>query len=247
MGRVAAKRFAREGARVYGCDLNQSENEQTASQIISEGLFFETGPATDLTEPSEVKAWFDWLGQRETGIDVLYANAGAAKFDPVQDISIESWRWVLGRELDSVFLTVQMAWGMLSANSGTVVLVGSTAGIRGSMTNTRLAHTATKGAVIAMTKQLAAEGSVHGIRVNCVSPGMVQTPATENDLLAESHPMKQIAHSIPLGRVGRPDEIVECALFLASPSASYVTGANLVVDGGWSAVLPGNFDSIPEA
>jgi NAD(P)-dependent dehydrogenase (short-subunit alcohol dehydrogenase family) len=120
-----------------------------------------------------------------------------------------------------------------------VLLVGSTAGIAGSLTNSRIAHTATKGGVVAMTRQLAAEGAAHGIRANCVSPGMIRTPATEGDLLADDHPMRTIARAIPLGRIGTPDEVARCALFLASDEASYVTGANLVVDGGWSAVLPG--------
>lgn len=90
-----------------------------------------------------------------------------------------------------------------------------------------------------MTRQLAAEGAPRGIRVNCVSPGVIRTPATEADLLAADHPMRGVAEHIPLGRVGDPEEVVACALFLASDEASYVTGANLMVDGGWSAVLPG--------
>lgn len=117
--------------------------------------------------------------------------------------------------------------------------MGSTAGVTGSVTNGRLAHTATKGAVVAMTRQLAAEGAPLGIRVNSVSPGMIRTPATEGDLLSANHPMNQIAAHIPLGRIGSADEVASCALFLASDEASYVTGANLMVDGGWSAVLPG--------
>ena len=120
-----------------------------------------------------------------------------------------------------------------------MVLVGSTAGLTGLLTNARVAHTVTKGGVIALTKQLAAEGAAYGIRVNCVSPGMIETPATRGDLLADDHPMWRIAPAIPLGRVGRPDEVARCALFLASEEASYVTGANPVIDGGWSAVLPG--------
>jgi NAD(P)-dependent dehydrogenase (short-subunit alcohol dehydrogenase family) len=108
------------------------------------------------------------------------------------------------------------------------------------MTNARVAHTVTKGAVVALTRQLAAEGAPHGIRVNCVSPGMIETPATRADLLAVDHPMRGIARHIPLGRIGSAEEVVRCSLFLASDDASYVTGANLVVDGGWSAVLPGS-------
>ena len=130
-------------------------------------------------------------------------------------------------ELDVVFFPVKHAWKHLKRAGGSVVLVGSTAGLTGSMTNTRVAHTVTKGGVIALTKQLAAEGAPHGIRVNCVSPGMVETPATKQDLLADDHPMRHIATAIPLGRVGQPEEVVRCALFLASDAASYVTGANL--------------------
>ena len=118
-------------------------------------------------------------------------------------------------------------------------MIGSTAGITGSMTNPRIAHTATKGGVVAMTRQLAAEGAPHGIRANCISPGMIRTADAEGDLLAPDSPMRTIARAIPLGRIGAPEEVARCALFLASDEASYVTGANLVVDGGWSAVLPG--------
>jgi NAD(P)-dependent dehydrogenase (short-subunit alcohol dehydrogenase family) len=143
-------------------------------------------------------------------------------------------------EMDVVFLPVKYFWPQLiKAPNPAIVLVGSTAGVTGSMTNGRLAHTATKGAVVAMTKQLAAEGAPHGLRVNAVSPGMIRTAATEGNLLAADHPMRSIAGSIPLGRIGAPEEVANCALFLASDEASYVTGANLMVDGGWSAVLPG--------
>jgi NAD(P)-dependent dehydrogenase (short-subunit alcohol dehydrogenase family) len=122
---------------------------------------------------------------------------------------------------------------------GCVLTVGSTAGLTGSLTNQRSAHSASKGAVIALTRQLAAEGAPHGIRANCVSPGMVDTEGSRGDLLAADHPMCTIARHIPLGRVGLPDEVVGAAVFLASDEASYITGANLVVDGGWSSVLPG--------
>jgi NAD(P)-dependent dehydrogenase (short-subunit alcohol dehydrogenase family) len=158
----------------------------------------------------------------------------------VQELTFNDWKWNIEHEMDVVFLPVKYFWSQLiqAANSA-IVLVGSTAGVTGSMTNGRLAHTATKGAVVAMTKQLAAEGAPHGLRVNAVSPGMIRTAATEGNLLAPDHPMRAIAGSIPLGRIGAPEEVAKCALFLASDEASYVTGANLMVDGGWSAVLPG--------
>ncbi|WP_308049696.1 SDR family oxidoreductase [Streptomyces sp. TRM72054] len=134
---------------------------------------------------------------------------------------------------------------------GCIVTVGSTAGLTGSLTNQRTAlpqlsaslepggaPMASKGAVIAMTRQLAAEGAPYGIRANCVSPGVIDTEATRGDLPADDHPKRINARHIPLGRIRLPEEAVNAAVFLASDEASYITGADLVVDGGRSSVLP---------
>lgn len=235
-GRAAALLFAAEGARVVGTDVNAAGAEETL-RLVS-GAMTSTHPL-DLADEDGVQAWVDDAAEVHGGIDILYANAGATRFSPVDATSYADWSFTLRNELDVVFLPVKHAWRHLARGGGSIVLVGSTAGISGSLTNTRIAHTATKGGVVAMTKQLAAEGATHGIRANCVSPGMIRTPATEADLLAPDHPMRDIARHIPLGRVGTSEEVARCALFLASDEASYVTGANLVVDGGWSAVLPG--------
>lgn len=239
MGRVAAMQFAAEGARVYGCDRNPEANAETAEIVKAAGGTFIDGGQVDLTQEAATASWFETIARTESGIDVLYANAGATKFNAIDSTDLTEWRWVLQHELDLVFLPIKHAWPLLKRNSGNVILVGSTAGVSGSITNNRLAHSATKGGVIAMAKQVAAEGSKFGIRANSISPGMIQTPATEGDLLAADHPMRKIAEHIPLGRVADPIEVVKCAMFLASDDASYVTGANLMVDGGWSAVLPG--------
>ena len=238
-GRAAALLFAAEGARVVGCDVDPVGDAETVSLVRRAGGVMTTS-AVDLTDEDAVRAWVEATAGQEGGVDVLYANAGATRFAPVEDQSADDWHFVLRHELDVVFFPVKHAWPHLKQSpSAAVILVGSTAGLTGSMTNTRVAHTVTKGGVIALTRQLAAEGAPHGIRVNCVSPGMIDTPATRGDLLADDHPMRHIAASIPLQRVGTPEEVARCALFLASDDASYVTGANLVVDGGWSAVLPG--------
>ncbi|HET8987156.1 MAG TPA: SDR family NAD(P)-dependent oxidoreductase [Humibacillus sp.] len=238
-GREAALLFAREGAVVVGCDLDGAGSEDTARWVRAAGGAMSTA-VVDLTDESAVREWVDEAAAEQGGVDVLYANAGATRFAPLEELTAEDWHFVLRHELDVVLFPVKHAWRHLRRSAApAVVLVGSTAGVSGSMTNQRVAHTVTKGGVIALARQLAAEGAPHGIRVNCVSPGMVDTPATRSDLLAPDHPMRTIARSIPLGRVGRPEEIAACALFLASDDASYVTGANLLVDGGWSAVLPG--------
>ncbi len=159
-------------------------------------------------------------------------------------MTLADWSFTIRNELDLVFLACKHAWPHLRARGGgSVVNVGSTAGMTGSLTLDRTAHTASKGAVIALTRQLAAEGARHGIRVNSVSPGMTVTPQTQHLFDDPAHPVARIADHIPLGRPGRPEDVARCALFLASDESSYVTGANLVVDGGWSTVLPGDWTS----
>lgn len=239
-GRAAALHFAAEGATVVGCDIDAGGAAETAALVTAAGGTTEASPAVDLTDEDAVRRWVDEAAATHGAVDILYANAAATRFAPIEEISRQDWDFVLRHELDVVFFPVKHAWAHLKKSSApAVVLVGSTAGITGSTTNARVAHTVTKGGVVALTRQLAAEGAPFGIRVNCVSPGMIETPATLGDLLAEDAPMRGIASAIPLGRIGRPEEVVRCALFLASDDASYVTGANLVIDGGWSAVLPG--------
>jgi meso-butanediol dehydrogenase/(S,S)-butanediol dehydrogenase/diacetyl reductase len=239
-GRAAALLFAAEGAIVAGSDIKADGAAQTADMVQAAGGRMDSAHPLDLSDEEAVRAWVDAVAARHGGIDIVYHNAGATRFSPVAETSYADWSFTLRNELDIVFLVTRHAWPHLVARGGgSMLLVGSTAGLTGSLTNPRIAHTASKGGVIAMTRQLAAEGAAHGIRVNCISPGMIRTPATESDLLSPGHPMRTIARAIPLGRIGTPEEVARCALFLASAEASYVTGANLVVDGGWSAVLPG--------
>lgn len=240
-GRAAALLFAAQGATVIGCDVQSASAADTVAMVIAAGGAMTSTHPLDLTDEGAVTTWMAGIARSFGVIDILYNNAGCTRFSPVDSTTIDDWNFVLRHELDLVFLPTKHAWPLLQRSAGaSVLLVGSTAGVSGSMTNARVAHTVTKGGIVAMTKQLAAEGAPHGIRVNCVSPGMIRTPATENDLLAADHPMAGIAASIPLGRIGTADEVVQCALFLASDEASYVTGINLMVDGGWSAVLPGS-------
>ncbi len=238
-GKAAALAFADAGAVVVGCDMDDDGAASTVEQVAAAGGRMSSS-RVDLTDETAVAAWAEEVRGTCGQVHILYANAAVTRFAPLEQLTYADWKWNVEHEMDVVFLPVKYFWPQLiSVQNAAIVLVGSTAGVTGSMTNGRLAHTATKGAVVAMTKQLAAEGAPHGLRVNAVSPGMIRTAATEGDLLAPDHPMRTIAGSIPLGRIGAPEEVANCALFLASDEASYVTGANLMVDGGWSAVLPG--------
>ena len=239
-GRAAALRFAGEGATVVGCDLKVDGAAETCDLVRNADGQMDCTAPLDLTDEDAVRAWVDAAAQRHGRIDVLYNNAGATRFDRIEDESYEDWLFTLRNELDVVFLATKHAWPHLKQRGGSVILVGSTAGLTGSMTLMRSAHTATKGGIVALTRQLAAEGAWFGIRVNCISPGMVMTPATQDDIFGNpDHPMYAIRQHIPLGRIGTPDDVAPCAVFLASDESSYMTGANLVIDGGWSVVLPG--------
>jgi meso-butanediol dehydrogenase / (S,S)-butanediol dehydrogenase / diacetyl reductase len=244
MGRAAALRFAREGAIVVGGDLLEDEARETL-MLIESADGRGSCARVDVTDADSVQAWVDDAAQRFGGIDVVYANAGAVRFGAVDEQPLEDWRFTLAAELDSVFLTARAAWPHLRLSRGVIITIGSTAGILGSVTNQRVAHTASKGGVIALTRQLAAEGAADGIRAVCISPGMIATEGSRENLLAADHPMRAIADSIPLGRLGTPEDIVAAAVFLASDEAAYITGANLVIDGGWSSVLPGQLTQPP--
>lgn len=220
---AAARRFQAEGAVVVGGD------------VLTDGGV----PHLDVTDEDSVVAWIAGAADAHCRIDILYNNAGAVRFGPVDQQPFADWRFTMAAELDSVFLTCKHAWPHLKASRGAIVNIASTAGITGSMTNQRVAHSPSKGGVISVTRRLAAEGAPHGIRANAISPGMIATPGAQENLLAPDHPMRTIANSIPLGRLGTSRESSNAAVFLVSDEASYVTGANLVVDGGWSVVLPG--------
>ncbi|MFH8798033.1 SDR family NAD(P)-dependent oxidoreductase [Streptomyces sp. NPDC017936] len=251
-GRAAALRFAAEGALVVGGDLLHEEAVGTQRLIAREGGTALTPGPLDVTDETSVSSWVAEAVDAFGGVDIVHANAGAVRFGGIDSRPYEDFAFTLRAELDSVWLTVRAAWPHLIAGRGCVLTVGSTAGLTGSLTNQRTAlpqlsaplepggtPIASKGGVIALTRQLAAEGAPYGIRANCVSPGMIDTDGSRADLLADDHPMRGIARHIPLGRTGTPDDVVNAAVFLASDEASSLTDAHLVVDGGWSTVLPG--------
>lgn len=238
-GRAAALRFAAEGACVVGGDIQEAAALETQELVRRAGSEPGLSQRLDVTDEVSVRAWVDSAVQTFGRIDVLYNNAGAVRFGPLTEQPFSDWRLTLSAELDSVFLCTRAAWPHLLESRGCVINVGSTAGMSGSMHVGRVAHTASKAGVIAVTKQMAAEGARHGIRVNCISPGLIDSEGARESLLRPESPTARLHQHVPMGRAGSVDEVVNVAVFLAGPQASYVTGANVVVDGGWSAVLPG--------
>ena len=138
----------------------------------------------DVTDERSIVAWIDDAIAAHGRIDVLSNNAGAVRFGAIEEQTFADWRFTIAAEVDSIFIATKHAWPHLKASCGVIINVASTAGMTGSMTNQRVAPTASKGGVIAVTRQLAAEGAPHRIRVNALSPGMVATPGSRENILA---------------------------------------------------------------
>lgn len=236
MGREAARRFAAEGAKVIGCDLMAEGLEETVRLVRAAGGEITGHAPVDAGDASAVEAWIDDAARVYGGIDILYNNASIQRFGAIDEISVEDWNFAIDMELNIVFYSARAAWKHLKERGGVIVNIGSIAGIRGVEFMPQNAHGAAKAGVINLTQQLAVEGGRHGIRAVCISPGFIQTPATR--FLVDDPPpaIKATWDRIPLGRIGQPDDVVSAAVFLASDEASWITGVNLVVDGGGSVL-----------
>ncbi|MCM1946088.1 SDR family oxidoreductase [Streptomyces sp. G2] len=233
-GKAAALRFEAEGALVVAGDLLHEEALETQRQIGREGgTALAPGPV-DVTRPASVEGWVAEAAEAFGGIDIVLAHAGTLRLGFLAQESHDD----SPATVDPVWLIARAARPHLVRSRGCVVTIGSTAGIRASLSHHRTARHDSKGGVGALTRRLAAEGSAHGIRANCVSLGPVDTEGARADLLAEALPPRDSVRPTPLDRLGTPQDIARVAAFLASEEASSVSGAHLVVDGGWSAVLP---------
>ncbi|MGV7123104.1 SDR family NAD(P)-dependent oxidoreductase [Sphingopyxis sp. 550A] len=231
-GEVAQRLFAREGATVIGCDLKPGTAEANAAALRAEGYNI-WGSTVDLSDPEQSAAWVVDGAERMGGLDILYNNASGFGFAPFAQMDFALWRHVMTVELDLVFHTTRAAWPLLIENGGALINIGSYSGLRGIEPLAQVAHAAAKGGVIAMTRSLAVEGAVHGIRANCISPGFISTPATDQAVDAEGRAW-QIGNAL-IQRPGKGEDIAYMALYLASDEASWVTGQNFVVDGGATA------------
>jgi NAD(P)-dependent dehydrogenase (short-subunit alcohol dehydrogenase family) len=231
MGRATALAFAREGARVVGCDVSVQPAEATVQAVRSAGGEMVSMQPCELTERSDCKALVALALSTFGQIDVLFNLAANSYFNWLEDISEEEWDKARRGEVDLVFSLTRAAWPHLKTSRGVIVNMASLNASLSFRILPSLAHTSNKAAIIAMTRQLAMEGREHGIRANSISPGLIESNATRAQLDDPEWASYMLGKTL-LGRLGRPEEVANVALFLASEESSYVTGIDIVVDGG---------------
>lgn len=232
IGAAAAFRFGKEGAAV-ACNSVTDSAETVAGQLKEQGvdsLFVKGDISLEQDTVRIVQTVLDRYGR----IDVLVNNAGIVLGGTIDDTRLEDFRRNLDVNVIGTFLmSQQVVKVMKKQGKGVIVNVSSVAGIKGHLN--RLAYAASKGAVTAMTKSMALELCRENIRVNCVSPGTTLTPSLKERIASSEHPeeaMAQFCARQPLGRLGDPDEIAEAILFAACDQAGFMTGSNIVIDGG---------------
>ncbi len=232
MGAVEAKLFAKEGAKVIIGDMLEDEGKKVEAEINEAGgdcVFV-------LLDVSDEDAWkraVDEAVSRYGKLDILVNNAGIYRAHIVEETTAEEWDQVMDINAKGVFLGTKHAIpAMRQAGGGSIVNISSVAGLVGSKQTT--AYTASKGAVRLLTKSTTIQYAADGIRANSVHPGTIVTPMTEG-FLAESAMHEDRVNRTPLKRLGKPEDVAYGALYLASDEASFVTGSELVIDGGRTA------------
>jgi dihydroanticapsin dehydrogenase len=234
IGMASAYALAREGARVAILDSSEEAGRRTANALTaqkSDAAFY----PVDVSSEEQVRAAISQVITRFGRIDILHNNAGIATRHPVAEQDEQGWQTCMDVNLKGIFLCAKHVIPHMLAHGGSIVNTSSVTGIVG--VRNRAVYSATKGAVVALTKNMALDYAQYQIRVNCVCPGFTRTPMADA-LLQDPSKEKRLVDMHPLGRLGTPEDVANAVVFLASDLSSWITGIALAVDGGFSAGRP---------
>ena len=235
LGRAIGAALAAAGARVVLADIDGTKAQASVDAIAETDLTCHA-VALDVADPDAVDAVFADVEARHGPVEVLVNNAGKAARRPSTELPVALWNDIIAVNLTGTFLCSRAAArGMLTRRRGAIVNIASIMGVVGNSLYANPAYHASKGGILSLTRAQAAEWAPHGLRVNAIAPAFVDTQLTGR--LLEQPGMRDgiVAHT-PMGRLAETGEIASAVVFLASPEASYITGATLAVDGGWTAI-----------
>jgi NAD(P)-dependent dehydrogenase (short-subunit alcohol dehydrogenase family) len=242
IGRATARRLAQEGAAVVLCGHDESSVEEALAELRGAGLEVD-GRRADVTSSAEMDGLVRLAAERYGGVDILVNSAGIQRYGTVVDTSEELWDEVLAVNLKGMFLAAKRCVPEMRRRGGGAIV--NVASVQALAVQTGVAaYAASKGGVVALTKAIAVDHAADNIRCNAVCPGSVDTPMLRSaaDLFkgesSDDELIRSWGRSHPLGRVARPEEVAEVIAFLAGDRASFVTGAELNVDGGLLAQIP---------
>jgi 3-oxoacyl-[acyl-carrier protein] reductase len=230
IGRAAAYRLAADGARVGLFDKDGPAVKEMADALAATGDVRATAFEVDVSDEATVNDAVAALLEQEGRIDVLVNNAGIYPHTPFDEVTFDEWRRVLATNLDGVYLCTRAAWpAMVARGYGRIVNIGSATFHIGYPE--MVPYISSKGGIVGFTRGLAAEAGAHGITVNCITPGLIETEGTQvEDPTGEL--FEEIIAGQAVKRPGRPEDIAECIAYLAGPAAGFITGQTINVDGG---------------
>jgi NAD(P)-dependent dehydrogenase (short-subunit alcohol dehydrogenase family) len=247
LGRGYCRALAERGATVVVADINQEACDELAAQLAADTGASIRGMAVDLSSEASIVDWAKAILEKHSRVDVLMNNAAAKAegfFAPLEKYSLQTWNEVMAVNVNAVFLAVrELGPSMAERGNGSIINVSSIYGVvapdqriyegswyedLGGAINTPMIYSATKGAVVAMTRYLATYWGPKGVRCNCLTPGGVASGQNEEF-------DRRYSARVPMGRMAKADEMIGALLYLASDASTYVNGQNLIVDGGWTS------------
>src|SRR5215212_870316 len=230
IGRETAKRFAEEGARVCVADRADEPGRETADKV--DGIYVHA----DVTDPDDVQSMYRESVERFGGLDVLFNNAGISPpdDDSILETELDAWQRVQDVNLKSVFLCCKYGIPhLLERGGGSIINTASFVAVMGAAAS-QISYTASKGGVLAMSRELGVQFARQGVRVNALCPGPVNTPLLRELFASDAERAARRLVHVPMGRFAEPEEIAAAASFLASDDASFITASTFLVDGGIS-------------
>jgi NAD(P)-dependent dehydrogenase (short-subunit alcohol dehydrogenase family) len=226
IGRAIAEKYVEYGAEVVIANRNEDAGETTANEL---GCIFQQ---CDVSEYGEVESLVETTVEEYDRLDVMVNNAGIGRAGTIEELTLEEWDDVIQINLSGVMYGSRAALPHLKQTDGCIINVASIYGLVGGPGSA--AYSAAKGGVVNLTRETAVDYASEGVRVNSICPGFVETPMTD-EYLEQGQFYEFVRGQTPMGRVAKPEEIGGIAMFLASDEASYITGTNVPVDGGWTA------------